>query len=172
MGQAFSPRRASALSSGKAFGLGGLAGQLEGAEIRPGTPAYKAPEQLARSEVTVKSDIYALGLVLYEMFAGRRPFEGETLADVMGRQTASAPASIAIVVKDMDPAVERVILRCLAPDPPAVHGGRTESLERLRSAEVGSHRTQVEQEVHVFPDDERGLHAALAGRGIIRDDLL
>ena len=75
LGQAFSPRRASALSSGKAFGLGGLAGQLEGAEIRPGTPAYQAPEQLARSEVTVKSDIYALGLVLYEMFAGRRPFE-------------------------------------------------------------------------------------------------
>ncbi len=99
------------------FGLAGLAGQLEGAEIRAGTPAYMAPEQLAGREVTVKSDIYALGLVLYEMFAGRKPFDGETLADVMRQQAASAPASIATTVKDMDPAVERVILRCLGPDP-------------------------------------------------------
>jgi serine/threonine-protein kinase len=99
------------------FGLAGLAGQLEGAEIRAGTPAYMAPEQLAGREVTVKSDIYSLGLVLYEMFCGRRPFEGATLADVQRQQETSAPASIATVVKDVDPGVERVILRCLDPDP-------------------------------------------------------
>jgi serine/threonine-protein kinase len=99
------------------FGLAGLAGQLEGAEIRSGTPAYMAPEQLAGREVTVKSDIYSLGLVLYEMFSGRRPFEGATLAEMMRQQEASAPASMAMVVKDVDPAVERVILRCLDPDP-------------------------------------------------------
>jgi serine/threonine-protein kinase len=99
------------------FGLAGLAGQLEGAEIRAGTPAYMAPEQLAGREVTVKSDIYSLGLVLYEMFAGRRPFEGATLAEMVRQQELSTPPAIAAVVKDIDPRAERVILRCLEPDP-------------------------------------------------------
>jgi len=51
--------------------LASLAGEVHDAEIRAGTPAYMAPEQLAGAAVTVKSDIYALGLVLYEIFTGK-----------------------------------------------------------------------------------------------------
>jgi len=95
------------------FGLAGLAGQIEGDEVRNGTPAYMAPEQLAGEEVTVRSDIYSLGLVLYEIFTGKLPFESNTLAGLMQARTTSAPASPSTLVKDLDPAIERVILRCL-----------------------------------------------------------
>jgi predicted Ser/Thr protein kinase len=99
------------------FGLAGLAGEIEGTEVRNGTPAYMAPEQLAGEEVSIKSDIYALGLVLYEIFTGKLPFESTTLAGLMRAQRESVPVSPSTVVRDLDPMVERVILRCLSPKP-------------------------------------------------------
>jgi predicted Ser/Thr protein kinase len=98
------------------FGLAGLTDQVHG-DVRSGTPAYMAPEQLAGTEVTVKSDIYALGLVLYELFTGKRAFEAGTMAELMDLQQRAAPVSLTTLVKEVDLAVERVILRCLAPDP-------------------------------------------------------
>jgi predicted Ser/Thr protein kinase len=99
------------------FGLAAVTGDLEAAEIRHGTPAYMAPEQLAGREVSVKSDLYALGLVLYEMFTGKRAFEAESLAELVRLQQNAAPPGMTTTVRDLDPAVERVIRRCLAPDP-------------------------------------------------------
>jgi protein kinase-like protein len=99
------------------FGLAALTGQVEGAEIRNGTPAYMAPEQLDGKEVTVRSEIYSLGLVLYEIFTGKRPFESATLADLVRTRNESTPTSPSTLVHDLDQAVERVILRCLERDP-------------------------------------------------------
>jgi serine/threonine-protein kinase len=76
-----------------------------------------SPEQLAGTEVTVKSDLYSLGLLLYEIFTGKRAFEAASLMELMQMQERAAPASISSIVRDLDPAAERVILRCLAPDP-------------------------------------------------------
>ena len=98
------------------FGLAGLTAQLQG-DVRSGTPAYMSPEQLAGSEVTLKSDIYSLGLLLYELFTGKRAFEAGTLMDLMRMQEQAQPASLTTLVKELDPAVERVVLRCLHPDP-------------------------------------------------------
>jgi predicted Ser/Thr protein kinase len=98
------------------FGLAGLADQVHG-DIRSGTPAYMSPEQLAGTEVTIKSDLYSLGLVLYELFTGKRAFEAASLVELMDLQQKATPLSITTLVKELDPAVERVILRCLAPDP-------------------------------------------------------
>jgi serine/threonine-protein kinase len=91
------------------FGLAALAAQLDSVHLRDGTPAYMAPEQLAGREVSVRSDVYALGLVLYEMFTGRLAFEKSS-----GR---IAPTAVSSLAKDVDPLVERVILRCLEVDP-------------------------------------------------------
>ncbi|MGA3017948.1 MAG: protein kinase [Bryobacteraceae bacterium] len=99
------------------FGLAGLSEQLQKSDIRSGTPAYMSPEQLAGTEVTAKSDIYALGLVLYELFTGKPAFHAGSLTELIGMQQKAAPASITSMVRDLDPAVERTILRCLQPDP-------------------------------------------------------
>jgi hypothetical protein len=96
------------------FGLAGVADQIQGAEVRSGTPAYMAPEQLAGKEVSTRSDIYSLGLVLYEVFTGKRAFAANTSGD--GDRTPSRPSS---VVKDLHPVIERVILRCLENEPSA-----------------------------------------------------
>ena len=100
------------------FGLAGVAGQIQDGEVRSGTPAYMAPEQLEGKEVSVRSDIYALGLVLYEVFTGKRAFAEKSaqLVRARGEHTPSRPSS---VVKDLDPIVERVILRCLEDAPSA-----------------------------------------------------
>jgi serine/threonine protein kinase len=99
------------------FGLAGLATEIAASDVRSGTPAYMSPEQLTGKEVTVRSDIYALGLVLYEIFTGKRPFEANTLAELIRAQNQSAPTNPSTLVRDMEPAVESVILRCLDPEP-------------------------------------------------------
>ncbi len=99
------------------FGLAAIAASLDGTDVRAGTPAYMAPEQLEGKEVTAKSDLYSLGLVLYEILTGRRVFDATTLPELMKQREKSAPASPSSLVRDLDPVVERVILRCLENDP-------------------------------------------------------
>src|SRR5271168_5192660 len=99
------------------FGLAGLAASIQGAEIRAGTPAYMAPEQLAGKEVTTKSDIYSLGLILYEILTGKRAFEAATLHELIKQREQGTITNPSTLVRDLDPLIERVILRCLETDP-------------------------------------------------------
>jgi serine/threonine protein kinase len=99
------------------FGLAGVAEEMHAGDSRSGTPGYMAPEQLAGKEVSVRSDIYSLGLVLYEMFTGKRAFDAKTRAELLELEERGEPPAPRSVVKDLDPAVDRLILRCLAADP-------------------------------------------------------
>lgn len=97
------------------FGLAGLANEIS--DFRSGTPAYMAPEQLTGREVTAKSDVYSLGLVLYELFTGKRAFEGKTFDEIVEGRRDRTPGPPSTIVRDLDPAAERAILHCLEPDP-------------------------------------------------------
>ncbi|HYK60184.1 MAG TPA: serine/threonine-protein kinase [Bryobacteraceae bacterium] len=99
------------------FGLAAIAQQLQGAEIRNGTPAYMAPEQLSGREVSIQSDIYALGLVLYEMFTGKPAFQADTLAEIVRQREEGHVTNPSTLTPDIDNTAERAILRCLDPDP-------------------------------------------------------
>src|SRR5207253_4216002 len=100
------------------FGLAGLAEEFREDERHAGTPAYMAPEQLSGQGATIRSDIYSLGLVLYELFTGKRAFEAASFAEMIElRKSDATPTSPSSYVKEIDPVVERLILRCLEREP-------------------------------------------------------
>jgi serine/threonine-protein kinase len=99
------------------FGLAGLAAEIRCDAARAGTPAYMSPEQFAGGELSGKSDLYSLGLVLYEIFTGKRPFDASTVEEMARLRDRSAPTAPSQFVKELDPLIERVILRCLDKDP-------------------------------------------------------
>ena len=82
-----------------------------------GTFQYMSPEQVEGNEADARSDIFALGAVLYEMATGKRAFTGKTQASVVAAILASDPPPIALVQPMSPPALDRVVKVCLAKDP-------------------------------------------------------
>ncbi|MEO8585011.1 MAG: serine/threonine-protein kinase, partial [Acidobacteriota bacterium] len=101
------------------FGLAVAAEEAASLGEISGTPAYMAPEQLAGKPSSVRSDLYALGLVLYEVATGKRAFDAPTLAEMRRKHEQETPTAPSNVLAGFDPAVERIILRCLEKDPRA-----------------------------------------------------
>ncbi len=99
------------------FGLAIATSKAEKERSPAGTPGYLAPELYEGRPASVQSDLYALGLVLYELFTGKRAFEASSSAEFHRKQSETHPTPPSNVVKNLDPAVERAILRCLDRDP-------------------------------------------------------
>ena len=103
------------------FGLAWAAGDDLDSITHPdhliGTPAYVAPEQVEGHEVTAAADIYAFGVVLYEMVTGRLPFEGNSPLSTVLKRFREEPASPKHHAPGLGPQWEAVILRCLERDP-------------------------------------------------------
>src|SRR6266566_544974 len=97
--------------------MGVFTGTVAGAWM--GTPMYVSPEQLRGSPGTVLSDIYSLGVVLYEICTGVRPFTGDTATSIIMQQITATPIPPEQANPHISPAVANVIMHCLAKNPTA-----------------------------------------------------
>ncbi len=99
------------------FGLALLADSETKGDIF-GSPHYVAPEQaISSASVVPQSDLYAVGVILYEMFTGQRPFEGAAPLEIAMKQMGEPPPSPQEVRPDLSPALTAVILKALAKEP-------------------------------------------------------
>lgn len=123
------------------FGIARTAdgGTLTATGMFVGTPAYLAPEQIEGTPSDHRADIYALGVMSYEMFAGRQPFEGATPTAMLMKRLAGPPEKLSKVRPETPRVVQATIERCLAQDPEARFQSASDVVQSLAS-EV----TQVE----------------------------
>lgn len=114
----------------------GLAVPVEssGEAERAGTLAYAAPEQLDGAPASLRTDLYSLGLVLYELITGRRPHEARTAQELrVARRTLPEPPSR--WARDLPPSADEIVLRCLAPEAAGRPGSAREVLAAFPSTD-------------------------------------
>lgn len=114
---------------------------VTGSPTRHGTAAYLSPEQARGGEADERSDVYALGAVLYEMLTGRPPFEGDGAVGIAYRHLHEEPVSPRALVDGIPPALDRAVMRCLAKDPDARYQRARDlraDLARIRAGAAGS----------------------------------
>jgi serine/threonine protein kinase len=153
-------------SKGKAritdFGIAGFEAEISGENLRVGTPAYMSPEQITGREISQRSDIYALGLVLYEIFTGKQAFQAASIPDLIRKHQTETPTNPSEFVKDIDPLVEKVIFQCLEKDP----ANRPPSALHVAMALPGGNPLQVALEAGETPSPE--MVAAAPKKGALQ----
>src|ERR1700693_4522550 len=132
-----------AANSGDADATLSSAGHTE-AGVVMGTPAYMSPEQVAGRALDHRTDIFSLGIILYEMGTGRRPFEGRSSAELASSILRDTPSTITDVRADLPVDLARIIRRCLEKDPRhRVQTARDVSNEFRDLARQSSHTSAV-----------------------------
>jgi len=114
-----------------------------------GSPLYMSPEQILGKELDYKSDMFAFGAVLYELFSGRQPFTGPTLSEIFRRIVRADPPAPSTVTTALDPTLDPILLRMLAKSP----GDRYPSWADLALDLAGAGRLSVFQQA--VPDREK-----------------
>jgi len=145
--------------------------RLTGTGIAIGTPAYMSPEQaVGDANVDGRSDVYALGCVVYEMVAGRTPFEGATAQALLAKHAVDTAPGLRTIDPDIPLYVERAVSRALAKDPAQRFETPNEFAATLTSeivvARVGKRRLAVLPPINLMNDPEQeyfvqGMHNAL-----------
>ena len=115
---------------------------LTGAGVMIGTPEYMSPEQAEVKEVDQRSDIYSLGVILYEMVTGRVPFEGETPLNIAMKHKSEAPRDPKELNSQIPDDLSRVILRCLEKDKEKRYQEAEAVLSELANIEKGMPTTE------------------------------
>ena len=118
------------------FGLAALrdAPALTGAGMAIGSPSYIAPERLRGEPYDARADLYAVGVILYELIAGARPFEGASPEEVMANAMTRPPRPLRALAPTVAPVVEAVIRRALASDPARRFADAEEMMSALEVA--------------------------------------
>jgi serine/threonine-protein kinase len=123
------------------FGLARPVKRLEPGQTQAGwivgTPHYLAPEQIEGREPDKRADVYACGVVLFELFTGRLPFGGDGAMDVMVQHLREAPPRPRDLRPELSPALDALLLRCLAKSPAERPGDAGELLAELERAAAG-----------------------------------
>ena len=96
-----------------------------------GTPRYMSPEQVEARAVGPSSDLYTLGLILYEMFTSSPPFRGDTAMQLMYQRVSETPRDPRLACPDLPEYLARIILKCLAKDPAQRYRSAREILDDL-----------------------------------------
>lgn len=145
------------------FGIAAIADEIDTEEASSGTPAYMAPEQYEGKEVNRRSDIYSLGLVLYEILTGHAAWGASTLADLRTlRATHEHPPSLSGTnIAGLDPALATLIDRCIDKDP----AERPTSAFAVAAALPGADPLSAALAAGETPSPE--LIAASGGRGVL-----
>ncbi|MGH9741304.1 MAG: serine/threonine-protein kinase [Candidatus Acidiferrum sp.] len=99
------------------FGVARFAAQVSGSDRVLGTPAYLSPEQIEGKKQDGRSDLFSLGIVLYETITGVRPFAGESLGDICAQILIANPVPPSKLNPAIPAAFDRIIARCLAKNP-------------------------------------------------------
>ena len=99
------------------FGVARFASQVSGSDRVLGTPAYLSPEQIAGQKQDGRSDLFSLGIVLYEMITGVRPFAGNSLGEVCAQILTANPIPPSQLRPTLPAAFDRILARCLAKNP-------------------------------------------------------
>ena len=144
------------------FGLSGLAQELAGRPDFAGTPFYMAPEQLEGSGTSIRTDLFSLGVVLYEVLTGRHPFSAATVTELRENyRKGQSPVPPSEFAGELPPHVDTVILRCLDTEPQA----RPSSALEVAAALGGGDALQAVLAAGETPSPE--LLAAAGGAGTL-----
>jgi eukaryotic-like serine/threonine-protein kinase len=119
-----------------------------------GTAAYLSPEQARGEPAGPASDLYALGVVSYQLMAGKLPYEAASLTDLARLQETGPPPRLSEEVRDVPPALAAAVARALARDPERRYADAAEMEDALRDGLAGISGTEDLEATHMLPDDE------------------